>query len=119
MMILILYVNLVKLLKNKYNYVKYIDYHKAYWKVHGAAKSARQKAEKLQAIPPWANLVEIADMYFNCPKGYHVDHIYPLRGKNTCGLHVENNLQYLTAEDNLKKSNKLPDECPFIPAAEE
>jgi hypothetical protein len=56
--------------------------------------------------PKWANLKTIYEFYKNRPIGYHVDHIIPLNGENVCGLHVENNLQYLPINENLAKSNK-------------
>lgn len=57
--------------------------------------------------PSWADLNKIAEFYKNRPSGHHVDHIIPLNGKLVSGLHVENNLQYLSAEDNLAKNNKF------------
>ena len=49
--------------------------------------------------------LEILDFYIKCPKGYHVDHIYPLsRG----GLHCLSNLRHLSAHDNWIKSTKIP-----------
>ena len=66
-----------------------------------------RQANKIKATPKWANLEKIKEIYLNCPSGYHVDHIVPLKNKNVCGLHVENNLEIVTAEYNLKKSNKF------------
>jgi hypothetical protein len=97
-----------KSLHNKSNYSNYKDYHKDYWKIHGKEKSARRRARLINATPPWANMEKIKEIYLNCPEGYHIDHVIPLNGKDVCGLHVENNLQYLTIEENLKKSNKVP-----------
>jgi hypothetical protein len=71
------------------------------------ASWAKRKAIKLRATPKFANLEKIKEIYKNCPKGYHVDHIIPLQSKIVCGLHVEWNLQYLTASANCSKSNKL------------
>jgi hypothetical protein len=57
--------------------------------------------------PAWADLEAIKKFYKNRPVGYHVDHIIPLQGAYICGLHVENNLQYLPASTNLIKNNKF------------
>lgn len=64
----------------------------------------QRKTAKIMARPAWGQ-EGIEDFYKKCPEGYHVDHIIPLRGKYICGLHVLANLQYLTAKDNLAKSN--------------
>jgi len=70
------------------------------------ANLAKRRAAKLQATPRWADLEKIVEVFRNCPQDMHVDHIVPLMGKLVCGLHIHNNLQYLTGPENLEKSNK-------------
>jgi hypothetical protein len=72
-----------------------------------AAWSAKRRAAKLQRLPKWADLKAIQKFYENCPSGMTVDHIVPLQGEFVTGLHVENNLQYLTMEENSKKNNRI------------
>jgi 5-methylcytosine-specific restriction endonuclease McrA len=87
-------------------------YHKPYIEEHRSeynARNAKRRSDKLLATPSWANLDLIKEIYANA-EGMHVDHIIPLISDYVCGLHVENNLQYLTPEENSKKSNKLLEE---------
>lgn len=66
-----------------------------------------REKKKIQRVPVWANVKQIEQIYKDCPPTHHVDHIIPLNGNNVCGFHVEYNLQLLSAEDNILKSNKF------------
>lgn len=71
------------------------------------------------ATPPWLTAkqkAEIRELYrvaMHMTKitgeQYVVDHIFPLRGQNSCGLHVPWNLRVVTDAENATKSNKIPD----------
>ncbi len=64
-------------------------------------------ADRTLRTPEWANHARIIEFYKNCPPGHHVDHIIPLRAKNVSGLHVDYNLQYLPAKENMRKNNRF------------
>lgn len=76
-------------------------------RVYQRSYQAGVRALKLDRTPSWSNPIKIKEVYDNCPEGYHVDHIIPLQGTLVSGLHVDYNLQYLLAEDNLRKNNKF------------
>jgi hypothetical protein len=78
---------------------------------------AKRAAAKKRALPAWANLEAIEAIYAEAARltketgiRHEVDHIYPLQGKWACGLHCEANLQILTKVENIRKSNRMPDE---------
>lgn len=73
---------------------------------HRNALKRKYVADKGLRTPAWADLSAIVGFYKNCPKGFHVDHIYPLRGRFVSGLHVLENLQYLPAVENMRKNNR-------------
>ena len=67
----------------------------------------REEALK-QRIPTWANREAIDAIYAEARRmNMTVDHIVPLRGKTVSGLHVENNLQLLSREENARKGNRF------------
>jgi 5-methylcytosine-specific restriction endonuclease McrA len=77
-----------------------------------------------QATPTWLTAeqkMEIRlqyrlaiEMSRRAGKQYVVDHVIPLQGETVCGLHVPWNMEVITQEENLQKSNKLVD--PTTPA---
>lgn len=80
----------------------------------GSAYTAKRRAAKLRATPSWANAAAIKTIYEEAKRlsiltgiPHHVDHIIPLQGSLVCGLHVENNLQILTASENSRKKNRF------------
>jgi hypothetical protein len=84
-------------------YRDYYSNNKGYF----AKKNILRKIILNDRTPKWADLKSINIYYSNCPEGYHVDHIIPLRGEKVSGLHVLDNLQYLPAKENLSKGNKF------------
>lgn len=85
-------------------------------KAKDAAKTARRKAALLRACPAWADHAQIAEFYAQARRltdetgiPHEVDHIHPLQGEVSCGLHVHWNLQILTKSENSSKKNKLID----------
>ena len=82
-----------------------------------AERAMRRIANKRRASPAWANLEAIRALYAAAAEAsaktgikHHVDHIFPLRGKTSSGLHAPWNLRVIPAIDNLRKARSLPDD---------
>lgn len=59
------------------------------------------------AQPTWADREAIRHMYRLARLlRLHVDHIVPLTSAHVCGLHVADNLQLLSPQENLSKNNR-------------
>ena len=81
------------------------------------AKVAARRAGVKMAMPKWADKALINEQYLIASSlqestgiPHHVDHFHPLVGHNYSGLHVPWNLRVASATENIKKSNKFPEE---------
>lgn len=81
------------------------------------ALNAARRGREIQATPPWADQYKDDFTFIYAERDrislatgvkHHVDHIYPLRGKDSCGLHVPWNLRIIPAVENLRKRNSPP-----------
>lgn len=83
-----------------------------------ATLDLRNRENRKRAAPKWLTKQQKAEInaiytrarYLTGKTGvtHHVDHIEPIVGANSCGLHVPWNLQVLTETENIKKGNRLP-----------
>jgi hypothetical protein len=76
-----------------------------YWKTKLQAHKIR--AEKLNRFPRWADESKIEEIFRDAPDSLEIDHEFPLKGELVSGLHVHNNLKYLTTKENATKNNKF------------
>lgn len=102
-------------LKEKHD--KYLRQYRKDNRAKNAARNSRRRKAIELATPDWVNYQSIIDVYMQRENKsvkdgivYHVDHIIPVQSKKVCGLHVPWNLQIITAEENIAKSNSLPPE---------
>jgi len=83
------------------------------------AYTQKRNAQKLNAMPAWANMFFIQEIYelaYMRTKAtgfvWHVDHMVPLQSKIVCGLHTEQNLAVIPAHENLVKGNRFWENMP-------
>lgn len=88
------------------------------WKSRNRAKATAlqtlRDAAKSKATPAWASKEAIEKIYAEAARitretgiEHQVDHIIPIRGRDVVGLHVEYNLQVITAIENKRKGNRF------------
>jgi hypothetical protein len=90
---------------------------RAHYAANRAAYNARSRMREAHidmATPPWADLMAIRRVYETAARltvetgiPHEVDHIFPLRAANSCGLHVHWNLQAIPANMNRAKGNGI------------
>lgn len=79
--------------------------------------NATRRCNKLNVTPPWITkddkgvMVEFykraRELSIETGIPHHVDHIFPLKGKDSMGLHVPWNLRIITETENVTKGNRI------------
>lgn len=98
-------------------YLNNLDYFVSYWCKNASQynyNTAKRRAIIKQAVPRWAELDDIQQLYNTCKiisdethVKHNVDHIIPLQHPLVCGLHCLSNLQIISETENKQKSNKF------------
>jgi hypothetical protein len=85
-------------------------------------RKAKHRAAKGSGCPPWVDQAAIAVFYEIAKRitrctgvKFEVDHIMPLQGKDSCGLHVPWNLRVTTAYINRSKGNRVQEPSNWQP----
>ena len=83
-----------------------------------ARHSVKRRSSEKAATPLWitdedkekTKLIYLKRDFINEMTGikHEVDHIHPIQGKHSCGLHVYWNLRIITATENRRKNNSIP-----------
>ena len=95
-----------------------VDYHKrdsfTYKTPLNRSLRAKSRTSKLNQTPPWSDIAKIKRIYELCHElnknatcNFQVDHIQPIQGKESRGLHVWYNLMIIPAKMNQSKGNKV------------
>jgi 5-methylcytosine-specific restriction endonuclease McrA len=90
--------------KRKKASAEYMKRNRPYYANYASLRTRRLN----QAQPKWADQNAILDVYKEAEYfGLEVDHIIPLKHPLVCGLHVVDNLQLLSREENARKNNRF------------
>lgn len=83
-------------------------------------RGRRRKLAQISATPKWLTPDQVKQMQAIYIKSevitretgvkHNVDHLYPIKGKNVCGLHVPWNLVVIPATENNRKNNRHPED---------
>jgi len=91
-------------LKLKKSQKKYYETDKGKYAISKRVFNRRSKFKEACEDLEWEEKQNIGRFYKNCPRGYEVDHIIPV---SKGGKHCLSNLQYLTHQENRRKSAKF------------
>lgn len=93
--------------------LQYVENNRPLFAALSAKSYAKRASSWKSAMPNWANKVRIEAIYKESQTQteltgiqHHVDHIVPIVSNYVCGLHTEDNLRVMLAQDNISKGNR-------------